>query len=66
MTQQLTNELMSDGSGSMSTSTSAMGVIENNQSENLLAKNNDAKEMVEPHVITQGQKLFHFDDISNI
>ena len=65
MTQQLTNELMSDGSGSMSTSTSAMGVIENNQSENLLAKDNDAKEMVEPHVIAQGQKLFHFDDISN-
>ena len=64
MTQQLTNELMSDGSGSMSTSTSAMGVIENNQSENLLAKDNDAKEMVEPHVIAQGQKLFHFDDIS--
>jgi hypothetical protein len=65
MTQQLTNELMSDGSGFMSTSTSAMGVIENNQSENLLAKDNDAKEMVEPHVIAQGQKLFHFDDISN-
>jgi hypothetical protein len=65
MTQQLTNELMSDASGFMSTSTSAMGVIENNQSENLLAKDNDAKEMVEPHVIAQGQKLFHFDDISN-
>jgi hypothetical protein len=64
MTQQLTNELMSDASGFMSTSTSAMGVIENNQSENLLAKDNDAKEMVEPHVIAQGQKLFHFDDIS--
>ena len=65
MTQQLTNELMSDASGFMSTSKSAMGVIENNQSENLLAKDNDAKEMVEPHVIAQGQKLFHFDDISD-
>ena len=65
MTQQLINELMSDASGFMSTSKSAMGVIENNQSENLLAKDNDAKEMVEPHVIAQGQKLFHFDDISN-
>lgn len=65
MTQQLINELMSDASGFMSTSKSAMGVIENNQIENLLAKDNDAKEMVEPYVIAQGQKLFHFDDISD-